>query len=197
MWVLNQLYWPICRNALSLAPLIRNHRKLSDDYRAKNGYGKRVYLDRTLGRYRDYRRLDCPSSSRRAKSPGSGQPDGLPGADEQIEVKVREALPDAPAGPIRYVAHLPSGSVLEGRCNGQVVYFLKTYQGNSFSGYTAGDQLLGIQKEGHAVHYEGRLSPDGLQIEGQWSIEADPEYGTRRTDGLFLLRRQLIGLDPK
>jgi hypothetical protein len=115
-----------------------------------------------------------------------------PGADEQIEVKLREALPDAPAGPIRYVSHLPSGSVLEGRCKGPVVYFLKTYQWNSFSGYKAGDRLLGIQKEGHAVHYEGRLSPDGLVIEGRWWIEADPVYGTHRTEGLYLLRRQRI-----
>ena len=48
-----------------------------------------------------------------------------------------------------------------------------------------------MQQEGHAVHYEGRLSPDGLEIEGRWWIDADPEYGTRRTEGLFVLRRQL------
>jgi hypothetical protein len=113
-----------------------------------------------------------------------------PGADEQIEAKVREALPAPPAGPIRYVSHLPSGSALEGHCKGPTVNFLKTYQGSSFSGYKAGDQLLGIEKKGHAVHYEGRLSPDGLEIEGRWWIDADPKYGTRRTEGLFLLRRQ-------
>jgi hypothetical protein len=113
-----------------------------------------------------------------------------PGADEQIEAKLREALPDAPPGPIRYVSHLPSGSVLEGRRKGQVVYFLKTYRGTTFSGYKAGDQLLGVQKEGHAVHYEGRLSRDGLVIDGRWWIEADPAYGSRRTEGLFSLRRQ-------
>jgi hypothetical protein len=115
-----------------------------------------------------------------------------PGADEQIEVMLRQALPDAPAGPIRYVSYLPSGSVLEGWCKGPIVYFLKTYQGDSFSGYKAGDQLLGIQKEGHVVHYEGHLSPDGLVIEGRWWIDADSEYGTRRTEGVFLLRRQPI-----
>jgi hypothetical protein len=115
-----------------------------------------------------------------------------PGADEQIEVRVREALADAPADPIRYISRLPSGSVLEGRCKGPIVYFLKTYQGSSFSGYKAGDQLLGIEKEGHGVHYEGSLSPDGLELEGRWWIDADPEYGMRRTEGLFLLRRQLL-----
>jgi hypothetical protein len=115
-----------------------------------------------------------------------------PGADEQIEEGLRRALPDTPSGPIRYVWRLPSGSVLEGRCKGSVVYFLKTYQGTSFSGYKAGDRLLGIHKEGHAVHYEGRLSPDGLVIEGRWWIEADPEEGTPRTEGLFSLRRQQV-----
>jgi hypothetical protein len=30
-----------------------------------------------------------------------------PGADEQIEMGLREMVPDAPAGPIRYVSHLP------------------------------------------------------------------------------------------
>ena len=113
-----------------------------------------------------------------------------PGADEQLEAKVREALPDDAAGPIRYISHLPSDSVLEGRCKGQVVSFLKTYRGTSFSGYKAGSQLLGVQMEGHAVHYEGRLSPDGLVIEGRWWIDVDLANGMRRIEGLFSLRRR-------
>lgn len=114
-----------------------------------------------------------------------------PGTDEQIEASLREALPDAAAGPIRYVTRLPSESILEGRCRDQVVYFLKTYQGTSFTGYKAGDQnLLSIEKKGHEVHYDGRLSPDGLSLNGRWWIEANPEYGTRRVEGLFSLRRQ-------
>jgi hypothetical protein len=117
---------------------------------------------------------------------GAGLP---PGADEHIEAQLREVLPDAPAGPIRYVSRLPPESVLEGSCKGQTVYFLKTYQGTSFGGYKVGDQLLGIHKVGHAVHYEGQVTPDGLMIEGRWWIEADPEYGTRRTEGFFTLRR--------
>jgi hypothetical protein len=112
-----------------------------------------------------------------------------PGADEQIEANLREALPDAPAGPIRYVRHLPPESVLEGRCKGPVVSFLKTYQGTCFDGYQVGEQLLGMEKAGHAVHYEGRLTPDGRTIDGRWWIEADPEEGTGRTEGYFTLRR--------
>jgi hypothetical protein len=113
-----------------------------------------------------------------------------PGADEQIELQLRQTLPDAPAGPIRYVSHLPSGSVLEGQCKGPVVAFLKTYQGTSFSGYKAGDRLVGTERKGHSVHYEGRLSPDGLAIEGRWWIDADPRAGTLRAEGLFSLRHQ-------
>lgn len=120
---------------------------------------------------------------------GAGFP---PGADEQIEKQVREALPDAPPGPIRFVAHLPADSILKGRCKASGVYFLKTYQGTSYSGYKAGDQLLGAQTDGHAVHYEGRLSTDGQVIEGRWWIDADPEAFTLRTEGHFVLRRQPI-----
>jgi len=112
-----------------------------------------------------------------------------PGTDEQIEAKLRQMVPAVPGAPIRYVSHLPSNSDLEGRRTGQAVFFLKTYQGTSFGGYKVGDQLLGIQKDGHVVHYEGQLSPDGLVIEGRWWIDADPAYATRRTEGTFLLRR--------
>jgi hypothetical protein len=112
-----------------------------------------------------------------------------PGADEQIEAKLREMVPGAPAGPIRYVSRLPPNSTLQGRRTGQGVYFLKTYQGTSFGGYQVGSHLLGIRKAGHDVHYEGRFSPDGLAIEGRWWIDADPADGTPGAEGLFRLRR--------
>jgi hypothetical protein len=112
-----------------------------------------------------------------------------PGADEQIDANVREMVPGAPAGPIRYVSHLPTDSVLKGRRMGKTVYFLKTYQGTSFGGFKVGDQVLGRENAGHAVHYEGQLSSDGHVIEGQWWIDPDPAYGARRTEGLFALRR--------
>jgi hypothetical protein len=111
-----------------------------------------------------------------------------PGADEQIEARLREIVPDSRSGPIRYVSHLPPESILEGQCTGRTVRFLKTYQGTSFGGYRVGDKLVGIERADHAVHYEGRLSADGLVINGRWWIEADPESGTRRAAGEFCLR---------
>jgi hypothetical protein len=113
-----------------------------------------------------------------------------PGSDEQLELKIRGAFPKTPIGPVRYVSHLPSNSLLEGRCKNQVISFIKTYQGACFSGYRAGDQVIGVEKDGHAVHYEGRFSADGLEIDGRWWIDADREHGAPRTEGLFSLRRQ-------
>jgi hypothetical protein len=112
-----------------------------------------------------------------------------PGADEQIEAKLREMVPDAPAGPIRYVSHLPPNSILHGSRTGQTVNFVKTYQGTSFGGYRVGDQLFGIELMGHDVHYEGQFSLDGLVIEGRWRIDADPVNQTPSGEGLFRLRR--------
>jgi hypothetical protein len=119
-----------------------------------------------------------------------------PGADEQIDANLRAMIPDAPAGAIRYIWHLPPDSRLEGRCNGRVVSFIKTYMGTTFSGYKVGDKILGRQNEGHAVHYEGQLSPDGLEIEGRWWIDPEPNRGTRRAEGYFLLRRQAEAPQP-
>jgi hypothetical protein len=112
-----------------------------------------------------------------------------PGADEEIEAKLRDMVPNAPAGPIRYVSHLPPNSTLQGRRTGQTVYFLKTYQGTSFGGYRVGSHLVGTQKAGHDVHYEGQLGADVLVIEGRWWIDADPVNETPGAEGLFHLRR--------
>jgi hypothetical protein len=112
-----------------------------------------------------------------------------PGADEQLEAKLREMVADAPARPIRYVSHLPPNSTLQGKREGLTVSFLKTYQGTSYGGFQIGNQLLGIRKAGHEVHYEGELSADGLVMEGRWWIAADPGAGTPQTEGLFHLRR--------
>src|SRR5689334_21894162 len=87
-----------------------------------------------------------------------------PGADEQIEARLRAMVPDGPSGPIRYVSHLPSQSVLEGRRTGRTVRFLKTYRGPAFGGYRVGDVLIGVERADHAVHYEGRLGDDGRTI---------------------------------
>ena len=116
-----------------------------------------------------------------------------PGADEQIVARLRESFPDAPSSEIRYVTHLPPESALEGRVRGSTVTFLKTYRGDHFSGYKVGDRLVGHRVSGHAVQYSGRLSPDGMEIEGRWWIDPDPESGGIRAEGSFLLRRQAVG----
>jgi hypothetical protein len=112
-----------------------------------------------------------------------------PGADEQIEARLRELLPDSPSGPIRYISHLPAESVLEGQCDRGMVRFVKTYQGTTFGGYRVGERLIGTERPGHAVHYEGQLSADGSVISGRWWIDTDPEAGSRRAEGEFSLRK--------
>ena len=112
-----------------------------------------------------------------------------PGSDEQIEAKLREMVPGAPPGPIRWVSHLPSNSILRGQRTGATVSFVKSYQGTSYSGYQVGDRLIGMRKADHQVHYRGQLSPDGLVLEGRWWINADPVHGQPTIKGLFQLRR--------
>jgi hypothetical protein len=112
-----------------------------------------------------------------------------PGADEQMDANLRSQFPEKAAGPIRVVSHVPAASVLQGTRKADIVYFLKTYQGMSYSGFKSGNQMLGVQRDGHSVHYEGRLSSDGLTIDGRWWIDADPARGTGYAHGLFLLRR--------
>src|SRR4051794_38523343 len=112
-----------------------------------------------------------------------------PGADEQIDAKLRELFPDVRSGPIRFVTHLPPESSLEGRVRGANVTFLKVYRGAHFGGFEVGDHLVGHRIEGHAVHYGGVLSPDGREIEGRWWIDAVPGLSGSRTEGSFTLRR--------
>jgi len=113
-----------------------------------------------------------------------------PGADEQIVAALRDLVPDAPSGPVRYVTHLPADSVLDGRVEGRTVSFLKTYQGTHLGGYRVGETFVGSQVTNHAVHYRGEVSPDGTTIEGTWWIDPDPKGGTRRAEGGFTLRRR-------
>jgi hypothetical protein len=112
-----------------------------------------------------------------------------PGSDEQIEANLRAVIPGGATATIRCVSHLPADSQLQGRRDGPVVSFVKTYMGSSFSGYKVGDELVGTRNEGHAVRYQGRLSPDGTEIEGRWWIDADPSRGIRRSEGFFTLLR--------
>jgi hypothetical protein len=110
--------------------------------------------------------------------------------DERIVAQLRQMFPDAPIGPIRYVAHLPPESTLEGWVRGPGIYFRKFYQGASFGGFKVGDRIVGQKNDAHSVHYSGRVGPDGDEIEGRWWIDPTPESGGRRTEGSFRLRRQ-------
>lgn len=113
-----------------------------------------------------------------------------PGGDERIVDRLRRIFPDAPATPIRYVTHLPADSALQGWVEGPEVYFLKCYLGTHYGGYQVGDKIVGFEKTAHAVHYAGRLSPDGEVIEGRWWISSVPAEGIRRAEGSFTLRRE-------
>src|SRR5262249_39918219 len=116
-----------------------------------------------------------------------------PGADEQIVSHLRSQFPDQAEGPIRAASSLPPESALEGAVRGDRVEFLKTYQGEAFTGFAVGRRRVGVTTPGHSVHYAGKLSPEGDALEGVWWIDADPERGTRRTEGTFLLRRRESG----
>ena len=113
-----------------------------------------------------------------------------PGSDEQIEARLRELLPREISGPIRFVTHLPTDSVLDGQVEGSTVAFVKTYRGQSYSGYKVGDAIVGGHSENHCVQYRGRLGPDGATLEGRWWIDADPERLIARAEGSFSLHRQ-------
>ncbi len=113
-----------------------------------------------------------------------------PGGDEQIVDRLRRMFPNAPATEIRYVTHLPPDSVLQGRVNGMEVYFKKTYEGTTYGGYQIGDKLVGHQNADHVVHYGGRVSSDGQEIEGKWWIGDTLGHGPARAEGTFTLRRQ-------
>ena len=113
-----------------------------------------------------------------------------PGADERIDANLRALIPDAPATAIRSLSHLPPDSQIAGRCEGRLISFVKSYVGNTFSGFKVGDKIVGMEAEGHAVSYQGKLSSDGLQLEGRWWIDADLKRGTPRSEGFFILRRE-------
>jgi hypothetical protein len=112
-----------------------------------------------------------------------------PGADEQVVARLRQMVPDAASGTVRSFARLPAGARLEGHVSGRTISFLKTYQGTSFGGYRVGDKLIGCERPGHSVHYEGQLTADGSTIAGRWWIDPGPETRSPRLEGEFRLGR--------
>lgn len=112
-----------------------------------------------------------------------------PGADEQMELRLRQQHPDLPRGPIRACATVPETSILEGEVTRRVIRFTKTYLGEYFSGWKVGERVIGSSVPSHVVHYRGKLSDDDLTIEGQWWVEADARRGTQKLNGRFVLNR--------
>jgi CUE domain len=112
-----------------------------------------------------------------------------PGADEQIVAQLKEMFPEVPASSIRYVTHLSEESSIEGWVRGDMVYFLKTYEGAHVGGYKVGERIVGHFKEHHSVHYRGKLSPDGDTFEGKWWIESATGPGVARNEGSFEFSR--------
>jgi hypothetical protein len=113
-----------------------------------------------------------------------------PGADEKIVARLRRHFPELPADPVRAATALPPRSSLEGHVRGRTVYFLKTYQGEAFSGYRVGRHTVGVSLAGHVVHYKGVVSGDGRTIEGKWWMDAQPQLGVPRAEGFFVLTRE-------
>jgi hypothetical protein len=116
------------------------------------------------------------------------------GEDERIVSWVRETFPADPTDSISYVSRLPPESSLAGTVNGRWVYFDKSYQGTCFGGLKVGDYVVGGTYDHHVVHYSGRLSPGGEEIEGRWWIVSKIEPG-QRLEGSFLLRRWKDGVE--
>jgi hypothetical protein len=110
-----------------------------------------------------------------------------PGADEAIVARMRALFPDEADAPVRGSVVLPSESDLEGSVIDHGVRFLKRYRGTSFAGFRVGDVQVGIAGQDHMVLYEGRVSPDGLHIEGRWLIPGLAEG--ERAEGPFTLNR--------
>jgi hypothetical protein len=111
-----------------------------------------------------------------------------PGADEQIALRLRELYPEDRHAPIRHAMSLPSTSLLMGHVQTSTVYFLKSYQGDHFSGYRIGERRIGVTIAGHSVHYRGRINDAGTEIQGEWWIDPVAQM-SRRTEGAFLLHK--------
>ena len=111
-----------------------------------------------------------------------------PGSDEKIDEQIRQMMPGAGNEPIRAKSILPGQSQLDGIVEGSFARFTKVYQGQHFVGFQVGDKDIGHVIEGHSVQYSGRISGDGTQIEGNWTIH-QPKVPKGYIEGMFVLRK--------
>jgi hypothetical protein len=66
---------------------------------------------------------------------------------------------------------LPEISEIRGRVRGGRITFAKKYRGvYEVMVFVSGNLLRTTSKEGHTVHYSGRLDPNRLKLTGQWVI---------------------------
>jgi hypothetical protein len=109
-----------------------------------------------------------------------------PGSDEQIDARLRKMFPDAGSAPIRYKSKLSSQSIIEGTVDGDMVRFVKKYQGDHYGCFVVGNREVGCTRPGHSVNYHGRVKDQGLHIEGTWTIL---QPNSRPVQGTFVLKR--------
>jgi hypothetical protein len=109
-----------------------------------------------------------------------------PGSDEQIDARLRNMFPDAGSAPIRYKSRLSSNSIVEGTVAGDMVRFVKMYQGEHYGGFVVGTREVGCSRPGHSVDYRGQVKDQGLHIEGRWTIV---QPNCRLMQGVFILNR--------
>lgn len=66
---------------------------------------------------------------------------------------------------------LPDTSDLDGKINGSVLQFRKTYRGSTDWTWSAnGKEIASVKWRRHTVQYSGHLDRDSMCIEGEWII---------------------------
>ncbi len=137
---------------------------------------------------------DLDTNTARSLSDAVAQAGLPPGADESLDEQIRSVIPQAGREAIVVRSILPTDAVLTGTVDGEIVRFIKTYQGESFHGYEIGGKGIGRKTPGHAVEYSGRLSQDRMTIIGKWTIY-QKEAPRGFIDGSFELFRVVSELN--
>ncbi|MEI7987359.1 MAG: hypothetical protein WCI55_17185 [Armatimonadota bacterium] len=83
---------------------------------------------------------------------------------------------------------LPTNSSIEGKLDGQMVSFKKSYEGASRQLFDAAGRERITLKEPEPVYYFGTLNDDGNLMEGKFVV-GNPNDNRPEAQGLFRLRR--------